>query len=145
MQILVVDDHQILCVALCEHLERNTSQALGAIKTHSAFAFDEAVLKLQSIGELNLVLLDLDLDPMHNGIVTLQRFQECNVNKVPVAIFTGKMPDDAQTIEMLRECITRHDAIGVLLKKTDVNRIFVGLKRILEGELWVPQEILMAL
>lgn len=145
MQILVVDDHQILCVALCEHLERNTSQTLGTIKTHTAFTFEEAVSKVQGDSDLNLVLLDLDLDKTHNGINTLQHFQEHNTNKVPVAIFTGKMPDDAQTIEMLRECITKYDAIGVLLKKTDINKIFVGLKRILEGELWVPQEILMAL
>jgi two-component system nitrate/nitrite response regulator NarL len=144
MQILVVDDHQILCVALCEHLERNTSQALGSIKTHPVFTFEQAVMKVKD-GDLNLVLLDLDLDKTHNGITTLQHFQEHNTNKVPVAIFTGKMPDDAETIEMLRECITKYDAIGVLLKKTDINRIFVGLKRILEGELWVPQEILIAL
>lgn len=143
MQILVVDDHQILGVALCEHLERNASQDLGEIKASPAFTFDEAVSKLN--GDVRLVLLDLDLDNTHNGITTLQKFQEHNTGKVPVAIFTGKMPDDYQTIEMLRECITKYDAIGVLLKKTDINRIFVGLKRILEGELWVPQEILMAL
>jgi two-component system nitrate/nitrite response regulator NarL len=145
MQILVVDDHQILGAALCEHLERNTSQTLGTITATPAFTFEDAVAKLQGNADLNLVLLDLDLDRTNNGIATLQRFQEYNVNKVPVAIFTGKMPDDDQTIEMLRECITKYDAIGVLLKKTDINRIFVGLKRILEGELWVPQEILMAL
>jgi DNA-binding NarL/FixJ family response regulator len=46
---------------------------------------------------------------------------------------------------MLRECITKYDAVGILLKKTDINRIFIGLKRISEGELWIPQEILMAL
>jgi two-component system nitrate/nitrite response regulator NarL len=143
MQILVVDDHQILCVALCEHLERNTSQVLGAIRATPAFAFDEAVSKLDE--DVSLVLLDLDLDSTNKGITTLQRFQEHNDRKVPVAIFTGKMPDDYQTIEMLRECITKYDAVGVLLKKTDINRIFVGLKRILEGELWMPQEILMAL
>src|SRR3569623_3799751 len=108
MQILVVDDHQILGVALCEHLERNTSQTLGAITASPAFTFDEAVLKVQSNADLNLVLLDLDLDRINNGIATLQRFQEHNVNKVPVAIFTGKMPDDDQTIEMLRECITKY-------------------------------------
>jgi two-component system nitrate/nitrite response regulator NarL len=145
MQILVVDDHQILCVALCEHLERNTSQTLGAITASPVFGFDDAVSRVQSSDDINLVLLDLDLDKTNNGISTLQRFQEYNTRRVPVAVFTGKMPDDGQTIEMLRECISKYDAIGILLKKTDINRIFVGLKRILEGELWVPQEILMAL
>lgn len=145
MQILVVDDHQILCVALCEHLERNTSQTLGTIAAHPVFTFDDAVAKIQGDDDLNLVLLDLDLDRTNSGIATLQRFQEQNRRKVPVAVFTGKMPDDDQTIEMLRECITKYDAVGILLKKTDINRIFIGLKRISEGELWIPQEILMAL
>jgi two-component system nitrate/nitrite response regulator NarL len=145
MQILVVDDHQILCVALCEHLERNTSQTLGTIAALPAFTFDEAVARVQGNDEINLVLLDLDLDKTNNGIATLQRFQEQNTHRVPVAVFTGKMPDDNDTIEMLRECITKYDAVGILLKKTDINRIFIGLKRITEGELWVPQEILMAL
>ena len=143
MQILVVDDHQILGVALCEHLQRNGAKEFGAINAITAFTFDEAVSKLNS--DTNLVLLDLDLDGTYNGLNTLQAFQHHNVGRVPVAIFTGKTPDDPQTIDMLRECITKYDAIGILLKKTDINRIFIGLKRILEGELWVPQEILMAL
>lgn len=146
MQILLVDDHQLLCVALSEHLERAASRLSSApITVTTAFTFAEAVAAVNANQRPDFVFLDLSLDGDNRGATTLRRFQEANPYQVPVAVFTGLSMTEPDTVEILRECLGELGAKGILLKQTELDAIFVGLARILNGEQWMPQDLLMAL
>jgi two-component system, NarL family, nitrate/nitrite response regulator NarL len=74
----------------------------------------------------------------------LQQFQAANPHGVPVAIFTFHHPSDGGVIDMFRDCLNL-SITGILLKSGNLNETFIGLERILNGELHVPQEVLIAL
>jgi two-component system nitrate/nitrite response regulator NarL len=146
MRILLVDDHQILCVALSEHLERVASRVSSApIQVTPVFRLRDAIDAINGEERPDLVFLDLDLDHEHRGPATLKRFQDENPHRIPVVIFTGLALDDQGAVEALRQCLKDLGARGILLKRTDLESTFIGLARILAGELWMPQEVFMAL
>jgi two-component system, NarL family, nitrate/nitrite response regulator NarL len=146
MHILVVDDHQLLCVALCEHLERlATKLSVGAISVSPMFTLSGAIAALTAEHAPDLVFLDLNLDSQNHGATTLREFQKCNRNNLPVVVFTGLTADDRVGAAILRECLGVLGAKGILLKGTDLDKSFVGLARLLAGELWMPEEVLMML
>jgi two-component system nitrate/nitrite response regulator NarL len=145
MRILLVDDHQLLCVALAEHLERVASRLSHTdISVRPVFTLSDAIEAVSAEEHPDFVFLDLDLDYQNRGIATLRRFQERNNNRVPVAIFTGLSLDGENSLETLRQCINECGATGILLKGTNIDNMFVGLDRILAGELWMPQDVLIA-
>lgn len=146
MHILLVDDHQILCVALSEHLERTASHLSDKpISVKAAFQLSDAINAAQSPDRPDIVFLDLGLDGYNCGISTIERFQENNPYDVPVAIFTGMSIDNDENIDVIRRCLRDYNARGVLLKNQSVDNMFIGISRIISGELWVPQDLLMAL
>jgi two-component system, NarL family, nitrate/nitrite response regulator NarL len=46
-------------------------------------------------------------------------------------------------VEILRTCMRDYAARGILLKGGAHKKMFIGLSRILGGELWIPEEVLM--
>lgn len=146
MRILLVDDHQLLCTALSAHIEQLSSEmSANSVQVTPVFTLAAALQQVQSETPPDIVFLDLDLDPSNHGAATLRNFQSGNGNGVPVVIFTGRSPEDPDSVEVFRECLGVLHARGILLKRADIDSTFVGLKRLLAGEKWWPQEVLMAL
>jgi DNA-binding NarL/FixJ family response regulator len=146
MRILLVDDHQFLCVALSEHLKRiGADISDDPVEVVSVFTLDEAIEVLADDGsDLNLIFLDLNLDECHQGAATLERFQQSNSKDVPVVVFTGLSLTQDGATTTLRRCFKDLGARGIVLKGTELDAMMTGMKRILGGEVWMPQEVMMA-
>jgi two-component system nitrate/nitrite response regulator NarL len=145
MRILVVDDHQLLCVALSAHLERVAAKlASTSIEVQPTFTLAEALEALGSPNPPDLVFLDLNLGDGNRGAETLERLQAGNPRKIPIAVFTGLDPNDGASLETFRRCI-QLNAAGILLKGANLDSTFIGIGRLLLGEFFVPPEILKML
>lgn len=146
MRILIVDDHQMLCVGFAEHLERVVSQISTApIVVTPVFSLVAAIEAVAVDDHPDLVFLDLDLGDGNQGALTLERFQQGNPHDVPVVVFTGLSLTEEGTTNTLRHCLKNLRAKGILLKGADLKTALIGIARILAGELWMPQEVLIAL
>ncbi|WP_322028878.1 response regulator transcription factor [Paraburkholderia sp. J76] len=144
MKILWVDDHEILCVALSEYVEAHASELSATpIEIKPVFTLASALEEVNKTPPPDLVFLDLNLDGENHGAITLEHFQAGNPAHVPVIICTGLAPGNDHEIEILRMCMRDYAARGILLKGGAHKKMFVGLSRILGGELWIPEEVLM--
>ena len=103
------------------------------------FTLADGITALSAPDHPKLVFLDLNLGEESHGIETLERFQAANLHKARIVVFTA---DEA--IETLRKCVNLGVA-GVLLKGGDLDKMFVGINRILTGEFWMPEPVIMAL
>ena len=147
MHVLLVDDHEVLCEMFARHIEQTASQflTLTSIRVTPLFTLAGAIAAISEDPRPDYVFLDLSLDRESRGAGTLERFQAANPHKIPVAIFTGLPPDDPQSIEIFRKCYFELKAKGILLKGSNAKRMFMGLARLLEGEEWIPSEVLREL
>jgi DNA-binding NarL/FixJ family response regulator len=145
-RILVVDDQPIIAVALCEHLTDIASELFAEpITVTPLFTLADAETVLRSEDPPDLVFLDLALDDENNGLTTLRRFQDSNPNRVPVVIFTGLSLNGNGVGDIIRHAVNHLDARGVIMKSANLESMFVGLGRLLEGDPWYPREILKIL
>jgi two-component system nitrate/nitrite response regulator NarL len=146
MNILIVDDDQVLCVALANYLERELKLSIeGTIKAISVFKLAQALEILQSDTRPDLVLLDLNLRNEINGIDTVRECQKNNKFRVPVALLTGLDFDERSAVELLRICLNELNICGFLPKGADIESNVRGLTRIISGELYFPHQVLLTL
>jgi two-component system nitrate/nitrite response regulator NarL len=118
---------------------------LGAtpIEVTPVFTLASALEEVTKLPPPDLVFLDLNLDGDNRGATTLERFQAGNSSNVPVVICTGLAFGNDQDVEILRMCMRDYAARGILLKGGAHKKMFIGLSRILGGELWIPEEVLL--
>ncbi len=148
MQILVIDDHEMLCVALAERLQREASQILSReITVRTAFRLADGVRDLSKSPSPDIVFLDLNLDGDNRGVTTFHKFQDANKEKVPVVLHTALDTHDAGNVEAFRECVclATAPARGVVRKAASVETSLIGLRRLLIGERWIDSEVMDAL
>lgn len=144
MKILWVDDHEILCVALSEYVQAHASElGAAAIEIKPVFTLASALEEVSKTPPPDLVFLDLNLDGDNRGATTVERFQAGNPLNVPVVICTGLATGNDHDVEILRMCMRDYAARGILLKGGAHKKMFIGLSRILGGELWIPEEVLL--
>ncbi|MEM5299310.1 response regulator transcription factor [Burkholderia sp. JPY481] len=144
MKILWVDDHEILCVALSEYVQTHASElSVVPIEVTPVFTLASALEEISKAPPPDLVFLDLNLDGENRGATTLERFQAGNPSNVPVVVCTGLAPGNDDEVEILRMCMRDYAARGIILKGGAHKKMFIGLSRILGGELWIPEELLM--
>ncbi|MGF6288395.1 two-component system nitrate/nitrite response regulator NarL [Paraburkholderia youngii] len=144
MKILWVDDHELLCVALSEYLQTHASELSATpIDVTPVFTLARALEEVNKTPPPDLVFLDLNLDDENRGATTLEHFQAGNPSKVPVVVCTGLAPGNDQEVEILRMCMRDYAVRGILLKGGAHKKMFIGLSRILGGELWIPEEVLL--
>jgi two-component system nitrate/nitrite response regulator NarL len=115
------------------------------IEVTPVFTLASALEKVNQTPPPDLVFLDLNLDGENRGATTLEHFQAGNPSHVPVVICTGLAPGNDQEVEILRTCMRDYAARGIILKGGAHKKMFVGLSRILGGELWIPEEVLLRL
>jgi DNA-binding NarL/FixJ family response regulator len=150
MQILVADDHEMLCVAFSDHLKKAASGISPTpVNVTPTFSLADAITAVNADPRPDFVFLDLSLDGDNLGSTTFRRFQESNPHNVPVIIYTGLALRESGTIETLRACLFSKDeafkARGVILKETKLDAAFIGLARLLNGEPWMPYDVLTEL
>jgi DNA-binding NarL/FixJ family response regulator len=128
-RILIVDDHPLFRDALKQALLAGVS-GLAIVEAGS---LDELTSRLESDDETDLVLLDLAMPGVH-GFSSLL-FLRAQHPEIPVVIVSGS--DDDVTI---RRCIGM-GATGFIPKTLPVGEIRDAVKRVLDGEHWVPSHI----
>ena len=126
---IIVDDHPLFRGAL--------GQALSAAFTNAevleAESLDELTDRLAMAGEIDLILLDLSMPGVHgvSGLLYLRAQHP----EVPVVIVSAS--DDAATIRQCLDC----GASGFIPKSQPVERIREAIRRIIDGEVWLPPDV----
>lgn len=126
---IIVDDHPLFRGAL--------SQALGVAFAQAqileAGSLDELTDRLAEVGEVDLILLDLTMPGVHgvSGLLYLRAQHPA----IPVVIVSAS--DDPGTIRHCLDC----GASGFIPKSQPVEKIREAIRRIMDGEVWLPPDI----
>ncbi|NND50272.1 MAG: response regulator transcription factor [Rhizobiales bacterium] len=126
---VVADDHPLLRGALRQALE----DMLDSVEIAEAASFEEVVEAVGQSGEPDLVLLDLNM-PGTEGFSGLI-FLRAQFPAVPVVIVSAS--DDRTVIRRSLE----FGASGFIPKSVGIEQIRAALQEILNGEVWVPEDI----
>ena len=126
---IIVDDHPLFRGALGQAL----SAAFANAEILEAGSLDELTDRLAMAGEIDLILLDLSMPGVHgvSGLLYLRAQHP----EVPVVIVSAS--DDAATIRQCLDC----GASGFIPKSQPVERIREAIRRIIDGEVWLPPDV----
>jgi DNA-binding NarL/FixJ family response regulator len=126
---IIVDDHPLFRGALGQAL----SAAFTDAEVLEAGSLDELTDQLAKGGEIDLILLDLTMPGVHgvSGLLYLRAQHP----EVPVVIVSAS--DDAATIRQCLDC----GASGFIPKSQPVERIREAIRRIIDGEVWLPPDV----
>ena len=147
LRVLLIDDDQFICTATAGYIERMACKFTSKpVVVTPVFTLADGIAAVSAEDRPDVVFLDLTLRGETRGIETLERFQQANSHKVPVAIFTGlSVQDGDDALKTLRMCFVR-GVKGILLKSADLDSMFRGLGRILlDPDFWAPESVLRAL
>ncbi len=128
-EILIADDHQLFRDALA----RAVTQAVPDARLHEA----DSVAALQSLIELHphaeLLLLDLSM-PGANGFSALVHVRSQQPG-LPVIVVSAE--ENARVIERA----IGHGASGYIPKSASAETIVGAIRRVLDGEVWLPPHL----
>jgi len=131
-QVLIADDHPLVRGALREAV----NGLFDRIGVAEAGTFEEVVERLEGGGELDLILLDLQM-PGARGFSGLM-YLRAQYPSLPVAIVSAN--DDPAVI---RRCMA-FGAAGFLPKTLGVEALRAAIGRVLAGEMWTPPDVELA-
>jgi DNA-binding NarL/FixJ family response regulator len=131
-QVLIADDHPLFRGALREAV----NGLFDRIGVAEAGTFEEVVERLEGGGELDLILLDLQM-PGARGFSGLM-YLRAQYPSLPVAIVSAN--DDPAVI---RRCMA-FGAAGFLPKTLGVEALRGAIGRVLAGEMWTPADVELA-
>jgi DNA-binding NarL/FixJ family response regulator len=129
---LIADDHPLFRGALREAIDR----LFDRVEVAEAGTFEQVVERLETGGEVDLILLDLQM-PGVRGFSGLM-FLRAQYPSMPVAIVSAN--DDAVVI---RHCM-EFGAAGFLPKTLGVEVLRAAIARVLAGEMWTPPDVELA-
>lgn len=127
--LLIADDHPLFRGALREAV----NGLFERIEVAEAGAFEEVVERLEHGGEVDLILLDLQM-PGVRGFSGLM-YLRAQYPSLPVAIVSAN--DDPAVI---RRCMA-FGAAGFLPKTLGVDALRGAIGRVLAGEVWTPPDV----
>ena len=133
MRILIVDDHQLFIDGLL--LLLNTIELNPRLTT--ANTSTQALEKLTQHNDWDIVLLDLIM-PGIDGIGLLQRLQ---AEKIPYPVIVISSEIDASKIQQA----LNFGAMGFIPKSSSQEVMLKGIKEVLSGELFLPEDVQDAL
>jgi DNA-binding NarL/FixJ family response regulator len=131
-QVLIADDHPLFRGALREAV----NGLFDRIGVAEAGTFEEVVERLEGGGELDLILLDLQM-PGARGFSGLM-YLRAQYPSLPVAIVSAN--DDPAVV---RRCMA-FGAAGFLPKTLGVDALRAAIGRVLAGEMWTPPDVELA-
>lgn len=128
-RILIADDHPLVRDAL----RSAVLYSCQAQEIHEAGCLDDVVGTLTVKGELDLVLLDLNMPGMNGltGLVALRR----QFPAIPIAVVSAH-----EDRKVMLEAV-RCGAAGFIPKSTPRDAIAGALRRILAGEVYLPESV----
>jgi DNA-binding NarL/FixJ family response regulator len=126
---IIVDDHPLFRGALGQALR----SAFASAEVLEAGSLDQLTERLEEAGEIDLILLDLSMPGVHgvSGLLYLRAQHP----EVPVVIVSAS--DDLGTIRQCLDC----GASGFIPKSQPVERIREAIRRIIDGEIWLPPDV----
>jgi DNA-binding NarL/FixJ family response regulator len=126
---IIVDDHPLFRGALSQALSASFENA----EILEAGSLDELTERLATATDTDLILLDLTMPGVHgvSGLIYLRAQHP----EVPVVIVSAS--DDAETIRNCLDC----GASGFIPKSQPVERIRDAIRKIIDGELWLPPDV----
>ena len=127
-RIVIADDHPLFRGALRQAL----IDAYDKLEVEEAGNLNDAIALLENNGAPDLVLLDLKMPGVQgfSGLIYLR----AQYPSIPVVVVSAT--DDAAIIHRSLE----FGASGYIPKSTPVDKIREGIDRVLQGEIWVPEE-----
>lgn len=128
-RIVIVDDHPLFREALSQTL---VNVVKGAAVTQAA-SLDELTAMLEAGGDIDLVLLDLNM-PGVQGFSGLM-YLRAQFPQIPVVVVSAS--DDPKTI---RRCLDLK-ASGFIPKSLPAAAIRDALKSVLDGGIWIPRGV----
>ena len=131
-RVLVADDHPLFRGALREAVNR----LFDRVEVAEAGTFEQVVERLETGGEVDLILLDLQM-PGVRGFSGLM-YLRAQYPSLPVAIVSAN--DDPVVI---RHCM-EFGAAGCLPKTLGVEALRAAIARVLAGEMWTPPDVELA-
>ena len=129
---LIADDHPLFRGALREAVNR----LFDRVEVAEAGTFEQVVERLETGGEVDLILLDLQM-PGVRGFSGLM-YLRAQYPSLPVAIVSAN--DDPVVI---RHCM-EFGAAGFLPKTLGVEVLRAAIARVLAGETWTPPDVELA-
>ena len=127
MRVLLIDDHALFRVGVQELLERRGIDVIGALGDC------REGIALASGARPDVILLDLRMPDM-NGIETLRELRGRGL-AMPIAMLTTSR-EERDVIEALQ-----NGAQGYLLKDMEPDELIAALRRIVDGETVVANEL----
>jgi DNA-binding NarL/FixJ family response regulator len=131
-RVLIADDHPLFRGALREAVNR----LFDRVEVAEAGTFEQVVERLETGGEADLILLDLQM-PGVRGFSGLM-YLRAQYPSLPVAIVSAN--DDPVVI---RHCM-EFGAAGFLPKTLGVEALRGAIARVLAGEMWTPPDVELA-
>jgi DNA-binding NarL/FixJ family response regulator len=131
-RVLIADDHPLFRGALREAV----NGLFDRVEVAEAGTFEEVVERLETGGEVDLILLDLQM-PGVRGFSGLM-YLRAQYPSLPVAIVSAN--DDPVVI---RHCM-EFGAAGFLPKTLGVEALRAAIARVLAGEMWTPPDVELA-
>lgn len=129
MNILIVDDHPLFRHALIQAVRYHFSQAyISEISTAN-----DLYSHLETQPEPDLILLDLTL-PGASGFSALVHLR-AYYPMIPVIIVSAY-----EDISIIQRAMA-HGAMGYIPKSTHPNQIGLAIKEVLDGEIWLPEQM----
>ena len=129
MRILIVDDHQLFIDGV-RHILEKLDDDVEIIEANSA---DDAVRYIDQNGNLDLVLLDLNMPGM-DGIAIITRTK---ARDVPLPIVVISSEDDIHKIEFALNA----GAMGFIPKSSSSSELYQALLMIKQGEIYIPNAL----
>lgn len=129
MQILVVDDHQLFLDGL-RHILIKLAPDMTITEATQA---EQAIEKLESGQNFDLILIDLDMPGM-DGMSVLQRMRERKV-WLPLVVISAE-----ENAHVIKSALDK-GALGFIPKAHSSQQMLTALRAILEGDIYIPENI----
>ena len=126
---IVADDHPLFRSAM----KQAVTQVLGD-NISEASSLQETLEALEREPDIELVFLDLNM-PGNDGLTGLSRLRHCYPDVLVVIVSAEENP------QLIRKAIHLGSS-GYIPKSTPLPQIAEAVEQVLDGEQWVPQEML---
>jgi DNA-binding NarL/FixJ family response regulator len=133
MNVLIIDDHQLFIDGLA-YMLRDLSDPLNLVTVNST---ELALEQLQSGTDWDLVLLDLIMPGISgNGLLQCMQVQGM---LYPVVVISAELNS------VLIQQALHFGALGFIPKASPRDMMLAGLRQVLDGEMYIPEELQLAL
>lgn len=129
MKILVVDDHQLFLDGF-EMLLSRLSDDAKVIACANAMEAEEC---LKDNPDTNLIVLDLEM-PGIDGLSLMRKFQQ-QLALTPIVFVSAN-----ENLSLIKQVMDA-GAFGFIPKQSDSHVLLEGLKRVIDGEIYLPVEV----